>query len=119
MKTITATGYNNGTFIYNVLDDSWDFEDNVDTTLPRYAASRKDLQAAHTAAEGTLLQGITFNNDTTLHLRIEEEVTSTEQLAGLLEDIAIQLRRGKTRSFKPQWVLEEREPETTSNTTAS
>ena len=49
----------------------------------------------------------------TLHLRIEEEVTSTEQLAGLLEDIAIQLRQGKTRSFKPQWVLEEREPVTT------
>ena len=55
----------------------------------------------------------------TLHLRIEEEVTSREQLAGLLEDIAIQLRSGKTRSFKPQWTLEEREPETTSNTTAS
>jgi len=45
----------------------------------------------------------------TLHLHIEEEVTSKEQLAGILEDIAIQLREDKTFSFKPSWTLEERE----------
>ncbi len=63
MRTITAIGHGGGLFIFNTEDGTWDFQDDVDTTHPRYSASEEDLAEAKKASEGTLIADVSLSDE--------------------------------------------------------
>lgn len=88
--------------------------EDVEGDRERLVSAARELmvngRAAHRlmSARITLASTPNSRHKGTYHITIDEATTDPEAMAGILEDIAIHIRRGTHSSTSPAWRLDER-----------